>query len=72
MSPGGTNKRTNDKQGKIVLLSLWAVGRLSFAIKSHKVQLTCERAGMRAMCPGPPDDPRPLNQEGYCHNDYSK
>ena len=29
MLPGGTT--TNNEQGKIVLLSLWAVGRLSFA-----------------------------------------
>ena len=35
MLPGGTtttNERTNEQQGKIGLLSLWAVGRLSFAI----------------------------------------
>ena len=30
MLPGGTND--DEQQGKIELLSLWAVGRLSFAI----------------------------------------
>ena len=34
MLPGGT---TNEQQGKIVLLSLWAVGRLSFAIRFETV-----------------------------------
>ena len=29
------DERTNDKQWKIGLLSLWAVGRLSFAIRTR-------------------------------------
>ena len=33
MLPGGT---TNNEQGKIELLSLWAVGRLSFAITAER------------------------------------
>ena len=37
---GGVTRRdeqrtTNNKQGKIGLLSFWAVGRLSFATKTH-------------------------------------
>ena len=41
MLPGGTNeRRTNDEQQwKIVLLSLWAVGRLSFAINWQMVNV---------------------------------
>ena len=31
-------RQTTNKQGKIVLLSLWAVGRLSFAIRKNTFQ----------------------------------
>ena len=43
MSPGGTNdKRRTNEQGKIGLLSLWAVERLSFA-KSVNFNLSNHR-----------------------------
>ena len=45
MSPNDTTTTTNDKQRKIGLLSLWAVGRLSFAIKevSGRIRIFRER-----------------------------